>query len=168
MPETITSQRGAVTLAGIYERLLDHGNSIYVATLHGSVVGGVVILEHTRNRAALFTMIHRPWSWMSALRRLGVAAFSKQLLDVIAVQQAASRLPAHDYIIAVYVDPVTRRAGIARELLGHAIENARSRGVALAVDTLRLNSSAQHLYRNLGFREQHRTKKSVMFTVEVE
>lgn len=168
MPETITSQRGAVTLAGIYERLLQNGHSIYVATRQGSVLGGIVILEHHRKRATLFTVIHRPWSWMIAIRRLGIAAFSKQLLDVLAVQQAAGSLPAHNYIVAVYVDPGTRRAGIARQLLGRAMEDARSRGVALAVDTLQSNSSAQHLYLNLGFTEQQRTKKSVMFTVGVE
>lgn len=168
MPETITSQRGTVTLAGIYERLLQNGHSIYVATRQGSVLGGIVILEHHRKRATLFTVIHRPWSWMIAIRRLGIAAFSKQLLDVLAVQQAAGSLPAHNYIVAVYVDPGTRRAGIARQLLGRAMEDARSQRVALAVDTMQSNSSAQHLYLNLGFTEQQRTKKSVMFTVGVE
>ena len=167
MPETITSQRGAATLAGIYERLLRNGHSIYVATRHGSVIGGIVILEHHRNRATLFTIIHRPWSWMIAIRRLGIAAFSKQLLDLLAVQRATRGLPAHNYIVAVYVDPETRRAGVARQLLGRAVDDARSRGVALAVDTLQSNSSAQHLYLNLGFAERQRTKKSVVFTVGV-
>lgn len=168
LPKTITSQRDAVTLAGIYERLLQNGHAIYVATRHGSVLGGIVILEHHRKRATVFTLIHRPWSWISAIRRLGVAAFSKQLLNILAVQRAARGLPAHNYIVAVYVDPETRRAGIARQLLGCAVEDARSRRVALAVDTLQSNSSAQVLYRNLGFTERQRTKKSVMLTVGVE
>ena len=168
MPETITSQRGAVTLAGIYERLLQNGHSIYVATRHGSVIGGIVILEHHRRRATLFTVIHRPWSWTLAIRRLGIAAFSKQLLDLLAVRQAAGGLPAHNYIVAVYVDPGTRRTGIARQLLERAMGDALSQGVALAVDTLQSNSNAQHLYLNLGFTEQQRTMKSVMFTVGVE
>lgn len=165
MPETITSQRGALTLAGIYRRLLRHGHSIYVATKREIVVGGIVVMEHQQHRSTLFTLVHRPQSWLGAIRQLGVASFFQQLRDVVAVQRIASKLPAHNYIVAVYVDSATRRAGVARQLLTQAMESARARGVVLAVDTLQSNSAAQHLYRSLGFMEHQRTKKSVIFTL---
>ena len=165
MPETITSQRGALTLAGIYRRLLRHGHSIYVATKRENVVGGIVVMEHQQHRSTLFTLVHRPQSWLGAIRQLGVASFFQQLRDVVAVQRIASKLPAHNYIVAVYVDSATRRAGVARQLLTQAMESARARGVVLAVDTLQSNSAAQHLYRSLGFMEYQRTKKSVIFTL---
>jgi ribosomal protein S18 acetylase RimI-like enzyme len=165
MPETITSQRGALTLAGIYRRLLRHGHSIYVATMQGNVVGGIVVMEHQQHRSTLLTLVHRPQSWLGAIRQLGVASFFQQLRDVVAVQRIASKLPAHNYIVAVYVDSATRRAGVARQLLTQAMESARARGVVLAVDTLQANSAAQHLYRSLGFMEYQRTKKSVIFTL---
>jgi len=165
MPETITSQRGALTLAGIYRRLLRHGHSIYVATKRENVVGGIVVMEHQQHRSTLFTLVHRPQSWLGAVRQLGVASFFQQLRDVVAVQRIASKLPAHNYIVAVYVDSATRRAGVARQLLTQAMESARARGVVLAVDTLQSNSAAQHLYRSLGFMEYQRTKKSVIFTL---
>ena len=168
MPETITSQRGALTLAGIYRRLLRHGHSIYVATKREIVVGGIVVMEHQQHRSTLFTLVHRPQSWLGAIRQLGVASFFQQLRDVVAVQRIASKLPAHNYIVAVYVDSATRRAGVARQLLTQAMESARARGVVLAVDTLQANSAAQHLYRSLGFMEHQRTKKSVIFTLGVE
>ena len=168
MPETITSQRGALTLAGIYRRLLRHGHSIYVATKRENVVGGIVVMEHQQHRSTLFTLVHRPQSWLGAIRQLGVAAFFQQLRDVVAVQRIASNLPAHNYIVAVYVDSATRRAGVARQLLTQATESARARGVVLAVDTLQSNSAAQQLYRSLGFMEYQRTRKSVMFTLAVE
>lgn len=165
MPETITSQRGALTLAGIYRRLLRHGHSIYVATKRENVVGGIVVMEHQQHRSTLLTLVHRPQSWLGAIRQLGVASFFQQLRDVVAVQRIASKLPAHNYIVAVYVDSATRRAGVARQLLTQAMESARARGVVLAVDTLQANSAAQHLYRSLGFMEYQRTKKSVIFTL---
>ncbi len=168
MPETITSQRGALTLAGIYRRLLRHGHSIYVATKRENVVGGIVVMEHQQHRSTLFTLVHRPQSWLGAIRQLGVASFFQQLRDVVAVQRIASKLPAHNYIVAVYVDSATRRAGVARQLLTQAMESARARGVVLAVDTLQSNSAAQHLYRSLGFMEYQRTKKSVIFTLGVK
>jgi ribosomal protein S18 acetylase RimI-like enzyme len=168
MPETITSQRGALTLAGIYRRLLRHGHSIYVATKRENVVGGIVVMEHQQHRSTLLTLVHRPQSWLGAIRQLGVASFFQQLRDVVAVQRIASKLPAHNYIVAVYVDSATRRAGVARQLLTQAMESARARGVVLAVDTLQSNSAAQHLYRSLGFMEYQRTKKSVIFTLGVE
>lgn len=168
MPETITSQRGALTLAGIYRRLLRHGHSIYVATMQGNVVGGIVVMEHQQNRSTLFTLVHRPQSWLGAVRQLGVASFFQQLRDVVAVQRVSSKLPAHNYIVAAYVDSATRRVGVARQLLTQAMESARARGVVLAVDTLQSNSAAQQLYRSLGFMEYQRTRKSVMFTLAVE
>ena len=168
MPETITSQRGALTLAGIYRRLLRHGHSIYVATKRENVVGGIVVMEHQQHRSTLLTLVHRPQSWLGAIRQLGVASFFQQLRDVVAVQRIASKLPAHNYIVAVYVDSATRRAGVARQLLTQAMESARARGVVLAVDTLQSNSAAQQLYRSLGFMEYQRTRKSVMFTLAVE
>jgi len=168
MPETITSQRGALTLAGIYRRLLRHGHSIYVATKRENVVGGIVVMEHQQHRSTLFTLVHRPQSWLGAIRQLGVASFFQQLHDVVAVQRIASNLPAHNYIVAVYVDSATRRAGVARQLLTQAMESAQARGVVLAVDTLQSNSAARQLYRSLGFMEYQRTRKSVMFTLAVE
>lgn len=167
LPHTLNSQRGSETLVGIYRHLVHEGHSIYAVTKNKTIVAGAVVLVHHKKQSTVFALTHRPWSWLSALRSLGVTAFSGQLIDLLAVRCAKMRLPAHNYIVAVYVDPVHRRTGIARQLIRHVMDDAKDHEVALAVDTMKSNPSAQQFYRVLGFTEQRRTKRSVIFAVGV-
>lgn len=168
MPDTLTSRRGIKTIAGIYRHLVREGHSIYVATSHQRVVGGVVVVEQQKKSLAFFSLVYRPTSWIATARGLGASDFSRQLLDLVAVKRRTRNLSAHHYIVAVYVDPTSRRSGVARHLLTHAIARARERRVTLTVDTLLANTPAQQLYLDLGFISYAKTALSVIFTLDPE
>lgn len=57
-------------------------------------------------------------------------------------------------ILDVCTDPAFRRRGAARELLGHAIRQARARGLSgLCLEVRVSNAPARSLYAHAGFRE---------------
>jgi len=164
LSDTLTSNRGAKTLGGIYRRLIRKGHSLFVARVDNTVVGGVMVMIHDVERATLFSVVYRPWSWISVLRHLGVRELVAQLRDLAHVMRCNARLAPHDYIVALYVDQSARRHGVARTLIARASAEATSRGVGLAVDTLSTNEPARTFYHSVGFREFAVTPRSQVFT----
>ena len=132
------------------------------------MVGGLMVMLHGRRRATAFTITHRPWSWLSVVRRLGVGATLRQVRDLIQVMHRTSRLASHDYIAALYVDDRVRRSGVARTLLALAVADSNKHGVNLGVDTLQGNHAAHQLYESCGFREWTLTTRSTIFTLVVD
>jgi ribosomal protein S18 acetylase RimI-like enzyme len=57
------------------------------------------------------------------------------------------------YILGVYVDPVWRRKGVARGLVGAAIVQAREQGAAVV--TLHASDEGRLVYQGLGFVDSH-------------
>jgi ribosomal protein S18 acetylase RimI-like enzyme len=162
--DTLTSTRGAPTVAGIYRRLLCEGHALHLALDGETVIGGVMVMLHGIRRANLFAATYRPWSWLAALARLGVRETLSQLVDVAGVMRHTWALPPHDYIVAVYVDERARRLGVARSLIAAVSADSTRRGVGVAVDTLRGNDAARRLYVSIGFREHASTTRSQMFS----
>jgi len=162
LPSTITSQRGSMTLAGIYRRLIQRGHSVSVAVDGERVLGGIVVLRAKRPTSRWYVLLYRPWSWWLAMFRLGLISFLRQLVDVTSLQRSADSLPPHDYIIAVYVDETVRGVGIGRHLVESVVESSRVRQVKLLVDTNTDNIVALALYRRLGFEVYKQTKLSTM------
>ena len=165
MPETLTSLRGRKTVEGLYRHLLRRGHAAHFATVDNGLVGGLIVKRHACSHSSLLMTMYRPWSWISALRLLGVRNILVQLLELFKLQNEARQLKPHDYIVALYVADSSRRIGIASELLQQAITDAKVRGVGLSVDTTLTNNSARNLYESLGFVESHQTKISVQFTL---
>jgi ribosomal protein S18 acetylase RimI-like enzyme len=165
LPGTITSRRGAATIAGIYTKLVGNGHTIHLAINQDRVVGGIVVMSFSQRASRLFMLIHRPWSWWSALQSLGVFTFMRQILDIAKLQRFSKTLPPHDYIIAVYVDESFRGSGLGRQLVQRAIDTAYAAHVGLAVDTYRNNEIAQRLYQQLGFNKYKQTALSTLFTL---
>jgi ribosomal protein S18 acetylase RimI-like enzyme len=165
LPGTITSKRGATTIAGIYTKLVGNGHTIHLAINQDRVVGGIVVMRFSQHASRLFMLFYRPWSWWSALRSLGVSNFTRQILDIAKLQQFSKTLPPHNYIVAVYVDESSRGAGLGQRLVQCAMDAAQAEGVGLAVDTYRNNEIAQRLYQQLGFSEYKQTKLSTLFTL---
>ena len=167
LPGTLTSQRGAKTTAGIYRYLVRHGHAAYLArdnSASNELAGGLIVMRHACKQSKLFLVAYRPWSWLIALRSLGIRKAFAQSRDLARLQNAAKQLGPYDYIVAVYVAESFRRLGVARQLIEHAIANAKLRGVGIAVDTTLTNDSAKNLYQSLGFKESYRTDVSVQFT----
>lgn len=169
LPGTLTSQRGAKTTAGLYRHLVRQGHAAHLALVKndltsGNLAGGLIVMRHGCKQSALFFIAYRPWSWLIALRALGLRKAFAQSQDLAKLQSAAKQLGPHDYIIAVYVAESSRRLGVARQLIEHAIADANLRGVGIAVDTTLSNDSAKNLYQSLGFKESYRTDVSVQFT----
>ena len=121
-------------------------------------------MRHACAQSRIFLVAYRPWSWLVALRSLGIRKAFAQSRDLARLQNAAKQLGPHDYIVAVYVAESFRRLGVARQLIELAIANAKLRGVGIAVDTTLTNDSAKNLYQSLGFKESYRTNVSVQFT----
>ena len=122
-------------------------------------------MRHACAQSRIFLVAYRPWSWLVALRSLGIRKAFAQSQDLTRLQNAAKQLEPHDYIVAVYVAESFRRLGVARQLIEHAAADARSRGIGIAVDTTLTNESAKNLYQSLGFKESYRTNVSVQFTL---
>lgn len=162
--DTLTSNRGVATVAGIYRRLLREGHALHLALDGEIVIGGVMVMLHGRRRASLFAAAHRPWSWLVVLARLGVRESLAQLADVVRVMRRTRALPPHDYIVAVYVDERARRLGVARGLLAAVSADSMRREVGVGVDTLQNNDAARRLYLSIGFREDAATSRSQMFS----
>lgn len=165
LPGTITSKRGAGAVAGIYAKLLDDEHSIQLAISQDRVVGGIVVTRSSQHISQRFILLHRPLSWWSALRSLGIASFGLQILDIAQLQRLSKALPPHDYIVAVYVDESFRGIGLGRQLVQRAIDAAGADHVGLAVDTYRTNQIAQQLYRQLEFSEYKQTRLSTLLTL---
>lgn len=168
LPGTLTSRRGASAVAGIYRRLVSEGHSLYVALEEDSLLGGLMVIVHGNSRLTLFTISHRPRSWVSVLSNLGVLETLQQLRDLARVTHHIGRLVPHDYIVAVYVDERARRLGVARSLLARAVDDSSLRGVKVGVDTLKDNYSARQLYLTFGFHEVFSTSRSKIFIWEPE
>lgn len=164
LSDTLTSRRGVDTLVGIYQHLLARGHAIYVALHNSRPVGGLVVIEHDKASATLGAALHRPWSWITALRRSGPSDFFGQVEDLLAVRRASKHLPTHNYIIALYVSDDLRRSGVAASLVQMAKEEALRGGSILGVDTLQSNQPARSFYRSQGFVEGRHTRRSVVAT----
>ena len=170
LPGTLTSQRGAKTTAGLYRHLVRQGHAAHLALAKDKLVsnnlaGGLIVMRHACAQSRIFLVAYRPWSWLVALRSLGIRKAFAQSQDLTRLQNAAKQLEPHDYIVAVYVAESFRRLGVARQLIEHAMANAKLRGVGIAVDTTVTNESAKNLYQSLGFKESYRTNVSVQFTL---
>ena len=170
LPGTLTSQRGAKTTAGLYRHLVRHGHAAHLAlardkSASDNLAGGLIVMRHARAQSRIFLVAYRPWSWLVALRVLGIRSTFAQSQDLTRLQNAAKLLGPHDYIVAVYVAESSRRLGVARQLIELAIADAKLRNVGIAVDTTLTNESAKNLYQSLGFKESYRTNVSVQFTL---
>jgi ribosomal protein S18 acetylase RimI-like enzyme len=165
LPETLTSQRGDKTVAGLYRYLLRQGHTAHFATVGDGLVGGLIVMRHACRQSNIFMTFYRPWDWIRAFRFLGVRKVFVQILELAELQRSARQLAPYDYIVALYVAGSSRRIGVASNMLQHAITDAKVRGVGLVVDTTLLNSPARNLYLSLGFVESHRTKLSAQFTL---
>lgn len=165
LPYTISSKRGAKTLEGIYRNLAKQGHLIYLAIANEQVVGGIVVTHHEKNLARPFTVLYRPYSWLTAISGLGIVSFTQQVFDLLHLQRLSRKFTPHDYIVAVYVAESARRTGLGKALVRHAVTHAQVRDVAVVVDTHRDNHSAIHLYSSLGFIAQRKTALSTLFTL---
>jgi ribosomal protein S18 acetylase RimI-like enzyme len=168
LPQTLSSQRGDRALDGIYRRLIRQGHAVYAASVDGHVTGGLVVIKHGVPSRPLALILYRPWSWLCAVRRLGLRDLLGQFVDLISVRLVTRQLSTHDYILALYVSEDVRRMGIARLLVDAARADAVKRGVALAVDTTLTNFVAQAFYADHGFQAFKRTARSVVFTSGLE
>jgi ribosomal protein S18 acetylase RimI-like enzyme len=168
LPQTLSSQRGDRALDGIYRRLIRQNHAVYAASVDGHIAGGLVMIKHGVPSRPLALILYRPWSWLRAVRRLGLRDLFGQFVDLISVRLVTRRLSTHDYILAMYVSEDVRRMGIARLLVDAARADAAKRGVALAVDTTLTNSIAQAFYSGQGFQAFKRTARSVVFTSALE
>lgn len=168
LTNTLTSSRGSQVVAGIYRRLVREGHSLYLAVDGDSVVGGLMVMLHGKSRAVGFTIAHRPSSWLTTVRKLGLRESLRQVFDLIQVMRETLKLAPHDYIVALYVDLRARRTGVARGLIGRAITDSSNRGVGLGVDTLQDNEAARRFYENCGFREWTLTTRSTIVTLAVD
>jgi len=168
LTSTLTSLRGANTIAGLYRYLVTHGHNVSLAIRNEQIVGGIVTLREKKRHSAMFMLSYRPWSWLSVLRKLGLRNLTRQLQDLFALQQRARELPRHDYILALYVAESMRHSGIARRLLKIVQDDARARGVGLVVDTLLDNSAARRLYATSSFSEHGETDLSVILNWDAE
>lgn len=168
LPHTLTANRGVRTVEGLYRHLLSLNHDIYAAVRGADVIGGVVVTKAGVPAGSRFLLLHRPSSWILALRHLGPTKFFQQLADLIALRIRISHWPPHDYIIAIYVSEQSRRLGVATELLRLCTAAADSSHVTLGVDTAIDNVNALRLYRSSGFIEQSRTKTSLLLTRNAE
>jgi len=168
LPSTLTSNRGAGTVEGLYRSLLRRNHVAFAAVQGDEVIGGVVVSKSGVPVPTTYLLLHQPWSWVLALSRLGVSSFVQQIADLLSLRSSTSRLGPHDYIIALYVSEKSRRTGVATELLRECIAAAASSRVALGVDTTINNDSALHLYRSNGFVEKARTRISVLLMRSAE
>ena len=156
------------TVEGLYRHLLSLNHDIYAAVQGADVIGGVVVTKAGAPAGTSSLLLHRPLSWILALRRLGPMKFFQQLADLVSLRIRTRHLPPHDYIIALYVSEQSRRLGIATELLRQCAGAAASSHVTLGVDTAIDNLNALSLYRSTGFVEQSRTQISVLLTRNAE
>lgn len=168
LPGTLTSQRGVKAVAGIYRHLVRRGHAAHLAlarnrSANDNMAGGLIVIRHGCARSTSFVLMYRPWSWLVALRAIGIREFLSQLYDLARRRNAAKQLDPHDYIAAVYVAETSRRLGLARQLVELAIADAKTRGVGVVVDTTLSNESAKSLYETMGFDEFFRTNVSVLF-----
>ena len=166
--DTVTSARGQRNIQYSYNHLTHHGHTVYVLTEEETVVGGLVVVASNRRYSPLALLLHRPESWILAIRRLGFSDLFSKLRDLLAVRRQARTLKYHDYIVALFVDEGVRRQGLARQLLERAINDSSARGAGLAVDTALSNVAAQTLYASLGFVGRSRTSSSVILTRSLE
>ncbi len=166
--DTVTSARGQRNIQYSYNHLTHHGHTVYVLTEEETVVGGLAVVASNRRYSPLALLLHRPESWILAIRRLGFSDLFSKLRDLLAVRRQARTLKNHDYIVALFVDEGVRRQGLARQLLERAINDSSARGVGLAVDTALSNVAAQTLYASLGFVGHSRTSRSVILTRSLE
>ena len=173
LPGTLTSQRGAKTTAGLYRHLVRQGHAAHLALAgdkltSDNLAGGLIVMRHACARSRIFLIAYRPWSWLVALRSLGIRKAFAQLQDLTRLQNAAKQLGPHDYIVALYVAESFRRLGVARQLIENALTDANLRGVGIAVDTTLTSDSAKNLYQSLGFKESYRTNMSVVFVKNID
>ena len=168
LPHTLTSNRGMKTMEGLYRHLLSLNHDIYAAVQGADVIGGVVVTKAGVPAGTSSLLLHRPLSWILALRRLGPMKFFQQLADLVALQIRTRHWPPHDYIIALYVSERSRRLGVATKLLRQCAAAAASSHVTLGVDTAIDNVNALRLYRSNGFIERSRTRTSTLLTRNAE
>jgi len=167
LPSTLTSNRGVKTIEGLYRLLLTHNHAIYAALNGDDVVGGLVVTKAGVQSPTTLLVLHRPWSWLRALGRLGPASFLNQVSDLAALHKQTGRYQPHDYITALYISEQYRRTGVATALLHRCSAEAVSSNVGLGVDTSIRNEPALRLYQSHGFTERFRTRISVMLTQNV-
>lgn len=173
LPGTLTSQRGAKTTAGLYRHLVRQGHAAHLALVKdnsasSNLAGGLIVMRDGCKQSKLFLIAYRPWSWLVALRALGIHKAFSQSQDLAKLQSAAKQLGPYDYIVALYVAEPYRRLGVARQLIEHALVDAESRGVGIAVDTTLTNEFAKNLYQSLGFKESYRTNGSVVLVKDID
>jgi|688.fasta_scaffold121777_2 ribosomal protein S18 acetylase RimI-like enzyme len=162
LPDTLNSARGPQTLFGTYRYLARRGHKIYLAVEKDQVVGGLVVLMRNIHYSTVALLLHRPGSWIQALRQLGGFVLAQKFVDTVRVRHQGRFLQNHDYIIAMYVHESKRRRGVARELLKTAMNDSAARGFGLAVDTTTSNLAARELYSSLGFGEVGQTSSSII------
>jgi ribosomal protein S18 acetylase RimI-like enzyme len=94
-------------------------------------------------------------------RRAGAIAGFVQLYPMFSSVRTARTWILND----LYVDPSSRRAGIARRLLEAAAAFAREDGAAgIALETSRDNEAARALYRAAGWNEERTQWYSLTFS----
>lgn len=164
LPGTLTSSRGAKTIAGLYRLMLGRNHIIYVAHSANKVVGGLVVTKANARSCAALLVSHRPWTWLLVLGRLGPMSLLRQVTDLLSLRTRSNKMKPHDYINALFVSEGCRRMGVATQLLNRCFVESVLENVGLAVDTEIINQSALRLYRSNGFSEKYWTKHSALLT----
>lgn len=94
---------------------------------------------------------------LSGLREPGVRMWLARLDDALVGTVALKNLtPTHDELKSMRTDPAARGNGVASALLEHALDDARTRGIAqvsLETGSMAFFDPARALYRKYGFTE---------------
>jgi ribosomal protein S18 acetylase RimI-like enzyme len=94
-------------------------------------------------------------AWLLLAERVGKPVGVLLANQIVSVEKGGESL----WIEELYVIPEARRAGVARAILTHVLEEARRRGLrALDLEVVRTQSAALALYRAAGFREVARDR----------
>jgi ribosomal protein S18 acetylase RimI-like enzyme len=94
-------------------------------------------------------------AWLVLAERNGKPVGVLLANQIVSVEAGGESL----WIEELYVIPEARRAGVARAILTHVLEEARRRGLrALDLEVVRTQAAALALYRAAGFREVARDR----------
>jgi GNAT superfamily N-acetyltransferase len=94
-------------------------------------------------------------AWLLLAERDGKPVGVLLANQIVSVEKGGESL----WIEELYVIPEARRAGVARAILTHVLEEARRGGLrALDLEVVRTQSAALALYRAAGFREVTRDR----------
>lgn len=148
---TLTSHRGLATVAALYQVVQNSNCKIFLA-IDDELIAGVIAIRQLGTKIPNFRLLTRnPWTWLRAGRTLGLRRFIREIKESLLIQRMYAKYDNHDHILSLFVSPQFRNEGIGSALLDLAISSARSRNVAICVDTRVDNASAIRLYQSHEF-----------------